>query len=668
MQHVLVDGLCATCQPVLRAFNPSEPRIPGGEHGGEWGHGFGHALEDELQLAGRIHLDPGEQLVSSSRLDNSSGADVDLLFAVIHSPYGNEVRIGAIPSDDAGKWTAEAKGATAGLASDELRQARTDIAAGAAAADKAASAAAAAWKSGHAPTDPKMLGAEPVASGTLGSHGNHDELDWKIYVNDQSSWDLSITATRGEFNGAVLDPTETGDLLTHLGDIQGQLDYSGHSAVAPVQRSISLDRHVLVDGECTTCSRSQPSVDEPPQHLHVLDNGICTTCDPEDLLDEDSAALLQALNEMDGPPGETQRAAFDPSKHLRNPKGPGGGRFRSNVDKLKDAIASHRAGTHEGHPFDGFDREQLRKVAKARGIEMKRGESRDSISAKLLAHLGGGKKDESKKGDMAAALEKVGLTPADVAKRPAKKATPKPPVTEAPKSGKKKLDDKYLSISQTPVTTAEDPELRDSLAAMFEYHDPQTGFRTVLDRGESDFGDVAAHLSILDADGHKIGKAVRHISGVQPGMQHFTGGAPVGSRVVEHSLFILDRRNPPIQGGGFATRWLNAAEQEYRANDIHSITLHADIDVGGYAWAKMGFDFKHAGDAKFLAENGLRHQMALAHDPAALEAAQKLVDRVEAGDTPLPVEFAMVGWAPGKKTWLGKQAMLGSDWQGVKRL
>jgi hypothetical protein len=68
-----------------------------------------------------------------------------------------------------------------------------------------------------------MLGAEPVAAGTLGSHGNHDELDWKIYVNDRSSWELSITPTRGEFNGAVLDPTETGDLLMHLGDIQGQL-------------------------------------------------------------------------------------------------------------------------------------------------------------------------------------------------------------------------------------------------------------------------------------------------------------------------------------------------------------------------------------------------------------------------------------------------------------
>jgi hypothetical protein len=94
MLHVLDNGICTSCNPdAQRNFNPSEPRIPGGPHGGEWGHGAGHALEDELQLAGRIHLDPGERLVSSSRLDNSSGADVDLLFAVVHGPYGNEVRI-----------------------------------------------------------------------------------------------------------------------------------------------------------------------------------------------------------------------------------------------------------------------------------------------------------------------------------------------------------------------------------------------------------------------------------------------------------------------------------------------------------------------------------------------------------------------------------------------
>lgn len=127
-------------------------------------------------------------------------------------------------------------------------------------------------------------------------------------------------------------------------------------------------------------------------HLHVLDNGICTSCDPNDLLDEDSAALLAALGEMDIP-ASGARMAWTPTqaaKHIRNPKGsPGGGRFRSNVDRLKDAIADHKAGKGGAHPFDGFNREQLRRVAKARGIALDRGEGRDSIAAKLLHHIGG---------------------------------------------------------------------------------------------------------------------------------------------------------------------------------------------------------------------------------------------------------------------------------------
>lgn len=49
--HVLVDGICTTCAPVLeRRFDPSEPRIPGGEHGGEWGHGGGALKKAEKAL------------------------------------------------------------------------------------------------------------------------------------------------------------------------------------------------------------------------------------------------------------------------------------------------------------------------------------------------------------------------------------------------------------------------------------------------------------------------------------------------------------------------------------------------------------------------------------------------------------------------------------------
>ncbi len=37
------------------------------------------------------------------------------------------------------------------------------------------------------------------------------------------------------------------------------------------------------------------------------------------------------------------------------------------------------------------------------------------------------------------------------------------------------------------------------------------------------------------------------------------------------------------RGQGFATRFNAHAEETYRANGIKMITLHANIDVGGYA-------------------------------------------------------------------------------------
>lgn len=104
----------------------------------------------------------------------------------------------------------------------------------------------------------------------------------------------------------------------------------------------------------------------------------------DDDWDEDVEALIVALAEL---ADDEEQRAFDPVKHPRNPKGaPGGGRFRSIVDQLKDAIADFKGGGDK-HPLEKFNRDQLMRAAKARGIPLKRGEDRDSIAAKLLADL-----------------------------------------------------------------------------------------------------------------------------------------------------------------------------------------------------------------------------------------------------------------------------------------
>lgn len=108
--HVFINGVCITCTPsVERNFNPSEPRIPGGEHGGEWGHGgaVGKALKDALKLDGKIDLGSDEKLVGSDKLLADSGS---IRMALTETHGKKSLRLGLGDSsfgsreDEAGPW------------------------------------------------------------------------------------------------------------------------------------------------------------------------------------------------------------------------------------------------------------------------------------------------------------------------------------------------------------------------------------------------------------------------------------------------------------------------------------------------------------------------------------------------------------------------------------
>ena len=71
--------------------------------------------------------------------------------------------------------------------------------------------------------------------------------------------------------------------------------------------------------------------------------------------------------------------AWDPGKHPRGP----GGKFRSIGARLQDALDDHRRNGGKGDPFKDFNREQLRRAARARGITLSRGEDHASISKKI---------------------------------------------------------------------------------------------------------------------------------------------------------------------------------------------------------------------------------------------------------------------------------------------
>lgn len=65
-------------------------------------------------------------------------------------------------------------------------------------------------------------------------------------------------------------------------------------------------------------------------------------------------------------------------------------------ERLVASIDSHLKGNGQGDPFEGFNREQLRQVAKERGVGLDRGEGRESIAKKLLDHARGGHAEPAK--------------------------------------------------------------------------------------------------------------------------------------------------------------------------------------------------------------------------------------------------------------------------------
>lgn len=199
--------------------------------------------------------------------------------------------------------------------------------------------------------------------------------------------------------------------------------FTPESAIAAVDAD---DRTLLVHTGLVSVQLQPPGAVQPqaggvgPKGLAARSADFDWDDDPIGELDDDSAALLVALGEFD----DLSRA-FNAAAHPRNPKGSsGGGRFRSLVDRIKDAIAEHHKSGGKGDPFEGFNREQLRKVAKARGIELKRGEDRESIAAKLLADLGA--KDEGKppKADAKAAHKAADELPSEMSPEDVKARIP----------------------------------------------------------------------------------------------------------------------------------------------------------------------------------------------------------------------------------------------------
>lgn len=124
--------------------------------------------------------------------------------------------------------------------------------------------------------------------------------------------------------------------------------------------------------------------------------------------------------------------------------------------------------------------------------------------------------------------------------------------------------------------------------------------------------------------------------------------------------FIVDRDyfwlSPELQGNGFARKLLKKEFDSYISNGVDQAQVHANIDVGGYAWAKFGA----------YSDNplGIERIISIKKSQGWITKAQydeiiKILDLNKAIKENLPVNMSLLA-----NSRYGKTMLLGSDWSG----
>lgn len=176
----------------------------------------------------------------------------------------------------------------------------------------------------------------------------------------------------------------------------------------------------------------------------------------------------------------------------------------------------------------------------------------------------------------------------------------------------------------------------DTLRDAYDYHDTETGLTAKVTFVGYQADKVMVMGAITDAKtGKKVGEFYRDVYPTH----------------VEHDTFELDES---YQKGGFGSRFYMNSEDAYRRAGVKAVMLTANIDVGGYAWARLGFDFAGSSRADMLEAARFTWKRA-GHDP-------KLFPQ----NVQHAWELAAMVAPDGDR--IGRTIMLGSFWRGFKSL
>lgn len=191
-------------------------------------------------------------------------------------------------------------------------------------------------------------------------------------------------------------------------------------------------------------------------------------------------------------------------------------------------------------------------------------------------------------------------------------------------------------------------------------------------RVDTSFADVTATRvdiagEIYDAKGNQVGEFSRYITREN------------GQLVAHHEVLTL---RPNVQGSGFAQEFNENLYDWYRRSGVTEVRMLANIDVGGYSWARKGFDFADTAAASEFIDDAMEKidralgriaQGGVAPRGITAQQLRELRDYIapmqsgtRAAHAPDIAEFGRQQGQAGKRAmWPGKWLMLGSEWQGV---
>ena len=189
----------------------------------------------------------------------------------------------------------------------------------------------------------------------------------------------------------------------------------------------------------------------------------------------------------------------------------------------------------------------------------------------------------------------------------------------------------------------------------FESGDLKTSITELSVYDGYDEAELSLDGHVYDKEGNKVGNFTRTLTPYS----------------VHHDLFEL---STSVQGTGFGSEFYQHVEEEYLNMGIESIDLQANLSVGGYAWARMGFDFQDDYVREGIVEN-FRSEYVERYGPRG-------EDYDDEDDYDFDLEYAAddSGITYDSAAWdiasfvgpdghkLGKEIMLGSNWNAVKQL